>query len=66
MAFILWRSEIGGHDQYVSGWAAKGGLASYSNNLKDAKRYQTRAAADDAANRSASEKWQVREIADPG
>jgi hypothetical protein len=65
MAFILWRPVTGGDEEYVTGWAAKGGLASYSNKLQDALRYETRAAADAAiAHRTPSE-WQVREIADP-
>ena len=66
MAFILWRPVKGGADQYVTGWAAKGGAASYSNNLKDALRYETLAAAEAARANRTPAGWQVREIAEPG
>ena len=65
MAFILWRPVNGAVDQYVTGWAEKGGAAAYSNNLRDALRYQTRAAADAAIAHRTPAEWQVREIADP-
>lgn len=65
MAFILWRPGIGEAEQYVTEWVRELGTAVHSNNLQDALRYQTRAAADAAIANRTSAGWQVREIADP-
>jgi hypothetical protein len=65
MAFILWRSGIGGADQYVTEWVKEIDTAAYSNNLQDALQYQTRAAALAAIANRTPAGWQVREIADP-
>lgn len=65
MAFILWRPGIGGAEQYVTDWVKEIDAAAYSNDPKDALRYQTRAAADDAIAHRTHAGWQVREIADP-
>jgi hypothetical protein len=67
MSFILWRPDIGGTHtgEYVTGWAAKGGQASFSNKLdKDTLRYKTRAAADAAIAGRTPREWQVQEIPD--
>ena len=66
MAYILWRPDVGRTgDDYVTGWAAKGGGASFSKNEKNAFRYRTRAEAEHAIAERAPAGWQVREIADP-
>ena len=65
MAFILWRPGIGGAHQYVTEWVKEIDTAAYSNDLRDALRYQTRAAADAAIAHRTPDGWQVREIADP-
>jgi hypothetical protein len=65
MAFILWRPGIGGADQYLTEWVKEIDTAVHSNSLKDALRYQTRAAADAAIAHRTPAGWQVREIADP-
>jgi hypothetical protein len=65
MAFVLWRPGIGGVDQYVTEWVKEIDSAVHSNNLRDALRYQTRAAAEAAIAHRTHAGWQVRETADP-
>lgn len=66
MTFVIWRRGIGGADQYVTEWVKEIDTAAHSSNLKDALRYQTRAAAEAAIAHRTTAGWQVREIADPG
>lgn len=65
MAFILWRPGIGEANQYLTEWVKEIDSATHSNNLQDALRYQTRAAAEAAIAHRTAAGWQVREIADP-
>jgi hypothetical protein len=62
MPFILWRPTDEGTEEYVTGWAAKGGAASFSRNAGEAQRYETQAAAEGAIAKQAPAGWRVREI----
>ena len=61
MAFILWRTDIDGTNDYVTAWADNG-VAAFTKERTQALRYETRAAAEHAIGRRTPAGWQVEEI----